>query len=347
MSELAEGIQEKMMLILKEEEDNTDLDNLAVLSRVGLKVATATSAEVDADEISASSTALIDLGLRLSEATFHGALKEIILHNNAGYTILMAIDDNYMMFGGLSAVFRIGYYLGYLRELVKKLNILISGGEISEMTLSLKEEELKKIRKEQDLAEEQAAKVVVPSVEQDRAAMDELLGFLDEWDKEEKEAMGVEDADDLESGNVVSIPESITVGLPKVGEEVRIVEQSFQEIEQEDKSGFKLYKDEVPPVPLDDYTPMDVDEEPPAAQEYVEDFDLETTTPSINHDHSVYQYEALEESPPEELPAFEELPTPDFGSESVASEYDTEFILEEESEALDSVLKELGWEEED
>ncbi|MFX1420234.1 MAG: hypothetical protein ACFE9N_15075, partial [Promethearchaeota archaeon] len=113
MSTIAEDIRKKMMLILKEEEDKTDLENLAVLSRVGMKVASSTSAELDADATSASSTALIDLGLRLNQATVHGALTEIILHNTSGYSILMAINDEYIVFGGLRAIYRVGYYLGY------------------------------------------------------------------------------------------------------------------------------------------------------------------------------------------------------------------------------------------
>ena len=40
---------------------------------------------------------------------------------------------------------------------------------------------------------------------------------------------------------------------------------------------------------------------------------------------------------------------PDFNSDfgGPATEYDTEFVLGEESEALESVLKDLGWDEED
>ena len=62
MSSLVQDIRDKMMSILKVEEDKTDLENLAVLSRVGMKVASASSSELDADATSASSTALIDLG---------------------------------------------------------------------------------------------------------------------------------------------------------------------------------------------------------------------------------------------------------------------------------------------
>jgi predicted regulator of Ras-like GTPase activity (Roadblock/LC7/MglB family) len=338
MSELAEDIRNKMMGILKQEEERTDLDNLSVLSTVGMKVATSNSAELDADAVSASSTALIDLGLRLSEATDHGALKEIVLHNNAGYSILMAINEEYIVFGGLKAVYRIGYYLGYLRELAKKLNILISNGEISEMALSLKEEEeLEKLEKQKQ--ESSAGNIAIPSAEQDKQAMDELLGFLDDWDKEEKEAMGVEDFEELESTNIVSIPKSVAIGIPKANETVSIPEEVVKELIQE-KSKFKLYEDEVPPVPLEDYTPMEIEDkssQDTAAQ--VSEYD-KLITPKTSKTTKAELFTA-----PERYPSFDDLNPPDF--EATASEYDTEFVLEEESEALDSVLKDLGWEEDE
>jgi hypothetical protein len=61
-----------------------------------------------------------------------------------------------------------------------------------------------------------------------------------------------------------------------------------------------------------------------------------------------------EKSPPvedfpstSELPSLEELAPPDFDIESSASEYDTEYVLEEESSTLGSVLKDLGWDQEE
>lgn len=328
MSDLADDIRINMMNILKGEEAKTDLDNLAVISRVGMKVASANSAELDADATSASSTALIDLGVRLAEATNHGSLKEIVLHNDSGYCILVAVNDEYIVFGGLKKVYRIGYYLGYLRELVKKLNILISGGEISEMALSLQEEELEKVKKQKEEAEAEAAQITVPSIEQDKQAMDELLGFLDDWDKEEKEAMGIEDFEDLESNNIVSIPKTMVIGIPKDDETVTIPEEVIREVQQESKGQIKLYQGEVPPVPLEDYTPMEIEDHP--SQETPAQVS-EPKTPEISH--------------PTEFPSFDDLKPPDF--EASAAEYDTEFVLEEESEALDSVLKDLGWQEEE
>ena len=322
MSSIAEDLRKKMMFVLKEEEEKTDLENLAVLSRVGMKVASAVSSELDADATSASSTALIDLGLRLNQATVHGALTEIILHNKSGYCILMAINDEYIVFGGLRKSYRIGFYLGYLRELARKLNRLLSGDKETEMTLSLEEPEVEKKKPEQ--VEEEPKFLKIPSVEQDKEALSGLLGFLDDWEKEggEFEELEAESID-----HIVTIPKSVGLDFDK---EVKHITEEMptnvpETLISEDQTQFKVYNDEVPPVPLEDYTPMEIEEE------------------------SVSQERAIrEEMPPlDKLPSFEELAPPDFDSAYKATEYDTEFILEEESGAIDSILKDLGWDEEE
>ncbi|MFX0005240.1 MAG: hypothetical protein ACFFA7_02005 [Promethearchaeota archaeon] len=326
MSTIAEDIRKNMMFLLKEEEHKTDLENLAVLSRVGMKVASSTSSELDADATSASSTALIDLGLRLNQATVHGALTEIILHNTSGYSILMAINDEYIVFGGLSQIYRIGYYLGYLRELARKLNRLISGDQVTEMMLSLEVSELEKIEKQK--FEEEAKPIIKPSVKQDKEALDDLLGFLDEWERGDDEFEELEPT--TESG-IVSIPKSVGLGLDK---EVKAVTETQPPVVESvsAESKFKVYEDEVPPIPLEDYTPMEIEGESIS----------EERAPVIEEPVPTKQLPPLDE-----LPSFEELGPPDFESEVSASEYDTEFVLEEESEALGSVLRDLGWEEED
>ena len=322
MSSLVQGIRENIMKILRFEEEKTDLENLAVLSRVGMKVASSTSYELDADATSASSTALIDLGLRLSEATAHGALTEIILHNTSGYSIILAINDEYLVFGGLKNVYRIGYYLGYLRELALKLNILISGEEITEMTLSLEESERAKLREEQE--KEEIVAIVKPSIEEDKAALDGLLGFLDNWEK---------DGGDIEAkdeNNIVSIPSSLGLEYERQLEhatedmETHVpISQTTQSIEPQ----FKVYDDEIAPVPLEDYTPMEIEEDP-----------------------SYQEPQIVQEQPLQEgLLSLEDLPPPDFNTEFVegASEYDTEFVLDKESATFENVLKDLGWDEEE
>ncbi|MHA1670872.1 MAG: hypothetical protein ACTSV5_09870 [Promethearchaeota archaeon] len=321
MSSLAQDIRNYMMNILNSEEQKTDLENLAVLSRVGIKVASATSSELDADATSASSTALIDLGLRLSEATAHGALTEIILHNTFGYSILLAINDEYIVFGGLKNVFRIGYYLGYLRQLAKKLNRLISGDEITEMTLSLDDSEKAKLGIN---IEEEELSVIKPSVEEDKAALDDLLGFLDDWEKE-----GVDEGElETNTNNIVSIPKSIGMEYEKTVEphiDMGAIEQKGQaQIDSGPK--FKVYDDEIPPIPLEDYTPMEIEE------------DASIDEPTI----------VQEPISPDALPSLDELTPPNFEAEfEAASEYEVEFVLDKESEAFDSILKDLGWDEED
>ncbi|MFX1438460.1 MAG: hypothetical protein ACFFAA_14885 [Promethearchaeota archaeon] len=327
MSTIAEDIRKSMMLVLKEEEQKTDLENLAVLSRVGMKIASSSSSELDADATSASSTALIDLGLRLNQATAHGALTEIILHNTSGYSILMAINDEYIVFGGLSRIYSIGYYLGYLRTLARKLNRLISGDQMTEMMLSLEESEIEKIE-EQKLVEK-AKTIIKPSLKQDKAALDDLLGFLDEWEK------GDEDFEELEpttESGIVSIPKSVGLGLEKEIKAATAISATQAKESLTMESEFKVYEDEVPPIPLDDYTPMEIEDEPI----------IEEKPPVLKEPEVIEPLPSLDE-----LPSFEELGPPDFDSEVSASEYDTEFVLEEESEALGSVLRDLGWEEED
>lgn len=332
-SSLTQDVREEIKTVLKEEENKTDLQNLTVLSRVGMKVSSAVSSELDADATSASSTALIDLGLRLSQSTSHGALKEIILHNTSGYSILMAINDEYIVFSGIKAVYRIGYYLGYLRELVKKLNIIISGDKETQMAMTLEESQVeeKEVEEKEEIPEE--PETARPSVEKDKEALDGLLGFLDDW---EKEGQDFEELEAESPDNIVSIPKSVgmevgkerSVGIPTIEEEVSEPE-------------FKVYDDEVPPGPIEDYTPMEVEGEgdgqveptPTPTEEYTEEAPSTPSTPTT-------------EETSEELPSLDQLPEPDFEAQSPASEYDTEFILEEESESLDAILKDLGWDEE-
>jgi len=330
MSSLPQNIRDNMLQILKNEEENTDLENLAVLSRVGMKVASASSSELDADATSASSTALIDLGLRLSEATAHGALTEIILHNSSGYSILLAINDEYIVFGGLKNVYRIGYYLGYLRELTKKLNRLISGDEITEMTLSLEASEKAKLKVPIDIDDEKP--IVMPSVEQDKEALDGLLGFLDDWEKEggEKEDVAIQP-----ENNIVSIPKTLGMEYKKATQ----APTSETVVSEKAEQPFKVYEDEIPPVPLDDYTPMEIEEDTT-----IEEPQIVQEKPTFKEMES-----SVEPRSPDQLPSLEELKPPDFETQftDTATEYETEFVLDKESKTFESVLKDLGWDEEE
>ena len=82
--------------------------------------------------------------------------------------------------------------------------------------------------------------------------------------------------------------------------------------ESEELYGIKVYGDEVPPIPLDDYTPMEIEQEIPKES---------------------FNYQSFE--PPQGLNEFE-----------LASEYDAEFEIEE-NEQFKDILSDLGWHEED
>ena len=304
MSEIAEDIRERMMGLLGIEEQKTDLEGLSIISRVGMKIVSANSMELDADAVSASCTALIDLGIRLSNATNHGSLTELILHNKEGYSILMAIDDEYLVFCGLKAQQRIGFYLGYLRDLALKLRIIISGEEITEVSIALEEAKTKQVEQKK-IEKETIAAPLKPSVAQDKAALDGLLNFLDDWDAEEKAAMGItEEFEDLESGgNIVGIPQSISVGLA-TGGTIGITTEAVTQAKAQPQSRFKVYDDEVPPIPLNDYTPMEVEDESSSS----------TEAPA-------QPAQPVEELPPlNELPSFDALNVPDFNAISNGSE---------------------------
>jgi hypothetical protein len=199
------------------------------------------------------------------------------------------------------------------------------------MTLSLEESERKKLKKEQE--EEEITEIIKPSIEEDKAALDDLLGFLDDWEKEGAE---IEEIEATNENNIVSIPKSIGLEYEKQIEhstESKEPPTQVTSTSESTESQFKVYEDEIPPVPLDDYTPMEIEED-----ESIQEPQIVQEQPS--------QERIL---PQEEVPSLEDLPPPDFNVEfgEAASEYDTEFVLDKESEAFESVLKDLGWDEEE
>ena len=51
---------------------------------------------------------------------------------------------------------------------------------------------------------------------------------------------------------------------------------------------------------------------------------------------------------PEALPSLDEITPPNFEAEfEAAPEYEVEFVLDKESEAFESILKDLGWDEDE
>ncbi|GAB4309565.1 MAG: hypothetical protein Kow0069_08980 [Promethearchaeota archaeon] len=181
MAEVAPEVQQKLMHVLQAAEEKTDMVRLAVINRAGMRMATASSATVDADAVAASASALLELGEKMTTGVRHGELREILLRNEGGYGILMAISEDYVLFGMLGTTYRIGYYLGYLRNLCLALAQTIKGG--------LTEEDLEFFQRQAAAAEEEPAvpevEVEKPSTDQDREAMEAVMSFLDDWGGED------------------------------------------------------------------------------------------------------------------------------------------------------------------
>src|SRR4030042_1324678 len=124
--EMSSHAAQAMMTLLKGVETGTDLQNLAVINRVGMAVASSNSSTTDATAITATASALIDLSEKMSESIQHGMLRELLIRNTTGYDLLMTISKDLMIFCTLANSVRVGYYLGYLRDLSEKLRKTIS-----------------------------------------------------------------------------------------------------------------------------------------------------------------------------------------------------------------------------
>ncbi|MHA1409666.1 MAG: roadblock/LC7 domain-containing protein [Candidatus Odinarchaeia archaeon] len=108
--------REKIMQLLKELEEKTDLEATAVVTKEGMRLACSVSAEMDADIFSAAAAAMVNLGSMTIRRLRQGNLKEIIIKGNEGYTIVTEADETTMIVAAGRQSFRLGYYLGVLKK---------------------------------------------------------------------------------------------------------------------------------------------------------------------------------------------------------------------------------------
>ncbi|MBN2155739.1 MAG: roadblock/LC7 domain-containing protein [Candidatus Lokiarchaeota archaeon] len=285
-TDVNDEIRSNLMNELARIESTSDLQNLTILSRNGMKIATSKSHHIDVDPLAASSAALIDVGLNFVQNLHHGDLKEILIRGKEGYAILMHIDSNYLTFAGLTDLARIGYYLELLRIRCKKFSYILAGGKVTEELRA--ELEAEKVKKEK--MDEKAAQMFESDVSasDDIVAMQDVLSFLDEWEGDEVPSSTNQDS----TKGIVSISEDYMIGQdiePEASETSSTHSSYHFRIEDQD---FPIYENEVPPIPLDDVEALEIgttkvtssEEEPPvpdglnfnqfAADEY-EDFDDE------------------------------------------------------------------------
>jgi len=209
LSSLTENTAHALMLEIQRVERGTDLKRVAVISRIGMAIATSTSDTMNADAETASSSALIDLADRLSTSVEHGDLREILVKADSGYIILQFINEEYMIFGGISNPHRIGYYMEYLRNEAHRFAYILAGNKV---TVALQKEiEAEKDREERKKLEAKAPMAkdfkMDKTKSDDIAAMEGVLSFLKDWGGEEEE----ENKPDEQ--NIVSIDQDMMFGL--------------------------------------------------------------------------------------------------------------------------------------
>ncbi|MHA1237934.1 MAG: roadblock/LC7 domain-containing protein [Candidatus Odinarchaeia archaeon] len=113
--------QEKLMKLLKELEEKTDLEAGAVVTRDGLRLACSVSAQMDADIFSAAAAAMVNLGSMTIRRLNQGELKEIIIKGDQGYTLVTEVDENTMLVAAGRQSFRLGYYIGVLKRYAQQI----------------------------------------------------------------------------------------------------------------------------------------------------------------------------------------------------------------------------------
>lgn len=250
-TEVTEVIRQNLMNELMRIENTSDLQNLTILSRNGMKIATAKSYQVDVDPLAASSAAIIDVGLNFVQNLHHGNLKEILIRGKNGYAILMHIDNNYLTFAGLTNLSRIGYYLELLRIRCKKFSFILAGGKVTdELKAELEAEKAKK-----DALPQSAAQMFESdaSTNEDMEAMKDVLSFLDEWEGDEVPTPAAQ-----QNSGIVSISEDYMIGQDIEPEKSEPAPTQSNYQLQIDEKDFPIYEGEVPPVPLEDVEALEL-----------------------------------------------------------------------------------------
>ncbi len=113
---LDEKTAKKLVRMLQQIEDTTKLEGVAVVTRDGVRVACAESANVDVDVISTASAAIINTSEATAMQLGHGNLSEIIIKGDSGYLLITRVDDEHMMVASSRDTIRLGLNLGVLKR---------------------------------------------------------------------------------------------------------------------------------------------------------------------------------------------------------------------------------------
>jgi predicted regulator of Ras-like GTPase activity (Roadblock/LC7/MglB family) len=193
--------REKIMKLLKELEEKTDLEASAVVTREGMRLACSVSAEMDADVFSAAAAAMVNLGSMTIRRLRQGNLKEVIIKGDEGYTIVTEADDTTMIVAAGRQSFRLGYYLGVLKKYASDIAKILKTIEgpveevIQEEITTIQEEAPEKIVEPEEPTE---PAIEIPEPEVSEIALEEKAeprvaeAKIEKISEEEKSALEAE-----------------------------------------------------------------------------------------------------------------------------------------------------------
>jgi hypothetical protein len=128
----------EIMRNLEKLESSTELEGSAIVSKTGLRIASSETAEVYADNLSASPATLISLGEKISSGLGQGELREIVIKGVKGYTIILVgdKDNNFMLYTNCSKGYKLGYYFHKIRKTFRKMEPVLKRIETRELRTS-------------------------------------------------------------------------------------------------------------------------------------------------------------------------------------------------------------------
>ncbi|MBA7706948.1 hypothetical protein ES703_115807 [subsurface metagenome] len=100
--------------ILEEVEEDTNLEGLSVVTWDGIRIASAASPKIDADEYSAASAALISLGDITVKRMNEGRLIQVVVRGDSGYTILTRAGTETLIVAVGREQFKFGFFLNLM-----------------------------------------------------------------------------------------------------------------------------------------------------------------------------------------------------------------------------------------
>ncbi|MHA1419417.1 MAG: roadblock/LC7 domain-containing protein [Candidatus Heimdallarchaeaceae archaeon] len=112
------AVQKKLLVkILKQISLGCDLEALAVVNAEGIKVAFFSEKGTDPDLLSAVSSAVLSTGKMVTKNLEHGALEQVLIRGEEGFTILASAAD-YILIGASRDLHNVGLAMQVIKRYV-------------------------------------------------------------------------------------------------------------------------------------------------------------------------------------------------------------------------------------